>query len=333
MTEKEKKLWLDIYNLADIIYEQAPWDKLTDSNFLGYVERQSGKLYYGSVLGNGGLYKGIIIVDDDSINDYVRMMEKDFTSIQLLNYQSGIMVSFLNKKDIKDDDKIIPRELGISFNEECITFKKYEKGYLPYNLSSNDLPLLKEILENIIMLYSYVEEEKIPSPKPGEMLCRYYVDDKTGYNNVVFNILLPKEKYFALPIDEALKNVSFNQSDDDLEIELANYIPIPTGDNYCDNRYKLDLYFAITNNTKDKIIDFKLYKEADYENIYEYYNERVSDIISFIIDNYKPKTIYVRDNQTKSLLSRLGELCNIEIIMKNRLEVIDNFIDLIIKKK
>lgn len=333
MNNDEKKLWLESYKLANIILNQAPWEVLHDNNFLSYLDHSTGKLYYGSVLGNGGVYKGIFIADDKHINNYLRMYCEDFTPIQLINYQEGIMVSFLQEKDIRDDDKIIPRDLGITFDDVWITFKKYEKGYLPSNITINDLELLNKILENFIMLYSFLEDDKLPIPEEGKMLCRYFLEEKKIYNNVVFDILTPEEIYPIIDVDCSMNLENFNLSDDIIEVEFINFLPIPTGDNYCDNRYKLDLYYAITNASKDKIIDFKLFKESDYNDISIYYNERISDLINFIIDNFKPKVILVRDEMTKSLLSKLGEVCNIDIVLKNKLDVIDNFLNIIMKEK
>lgn len=328
MNKNDKNLWMNVYNLADIIYEQAPWEYLWDYNLVSYVKRETGEIYYASVLGKGGKYKGLIIVDDKHINDYLKLMEKGFSSIQLLNYQSGIMVSFIDSKDIQDDDKIIPRELGIIFNDKWITFKKYEKGYLPYNLEAGSLELLKELLEAYVMLFSYLEDKKIPLPKDKEMVCRYYLDENKGYNNVVMPLLTPDTEFPVIELDknnESLKNLS----DDELEVEFANYIPIPTGDNYADNKYKLDLYFAVANIKSAKLVDFKLFSNRDYNDLNGYYKDRALDIIN----NYKPKTIYVRDELTKSLLSDFNRVYGINIELRNSLPIIDSFIEMLIKKK
>lgn len=333
MNDIDKKLWMDVYNLADIIYEQAPWDYLWDNNLVSYVKKETGQIYYASILGKSGKYKGLVIVDDMHINDYLKLMEKGFSSIQLLNYQTGIMISYIDSKDIKDDDKIIPRELGISFNDKWITFKKYEKGYLPYNLEASSLELLKELLEAYIMLFSYLEDKKIPLPKDKEMVCRYYLDDNKGYNNVVMPLITPDNDFSTIKIpNENINNVN-DLSDEEIEVEFVNYIPIPTGDNYIENKYKLDLYFAVANVKSAKLLDFKLYSDKDYTDISIYYKDRVLDLVDFMINNYKPKTIYVRDELTKALLDDINRVYDIKIELRNSLPIIDGFIEMLIKKK
>lgn len=40
MKEKNKKLWLELYSIADKILKLEPWYKLTDNNLLMYISNK-----------------------------------------------------------------------------------------------------------------------------------------------------------------------------------------------------------------------------------------------------------------------------------------------------
>lgn len=40
MNEEDKKLWLELYNIADKILKLEPWQKLTDNNLLMYISNK-----------------------------------------------------------------------------------------------------------------------------------------------------------------------------------------------------------------------------------------------------------------------------------------------------
>ena len=57
MNEKNKKLWLELYSIADKILKLEPWQKLTDNNLLMYISNKNNDVYYFATMGGLDLYK------------------------------------------------------------------------------------------------------------------------------------------------------------------------------------------------------------------------------------------------------------------------------------
>ena len=147
MIKEEKEAWINLYEIADEAYSYAPWEYITEKEFLAFLDDKN-EIWYASILGNKKKFYGIIFINGKDINKYLEIYNNNYSAIQAFNYQIGLMVSFIKKKDLKDDELHLLNEIGISFNEDAIRFKRFEKGYLPHNLNNEDVDLLSFILNN-----------------------------------------------------------------------------------------------------------------------------------------------------------------------------------------
>lgn len=133
MKEKNKKLWLELYSIADKILKLEPWQKLTDNNLLMYISNKKD-VYYFVTMGGLDLHQGIMVFDSKEIGRDLEFFNNDYPLRTLRNYHEGILCNFCRRDNISNENKKIIEELGLKFRGTWIAFEKIEKGYEAYSL-------------------------------------------------------------------------------------------------------------------------------------------------------------------------------------------------------
>lgn len=324
-----KEKWLNLYENIDYIYDLAPWNYLNDNNLITIVDKNTSKLYYLFTLGKGGISRGLIIISEDNILDYLNIFENNFQPLQLINYQSGYMITYPNKNNVDQLDKLVPEKLGISFKDEWISIREYKKGYLPGLIKEYDIDLLVSLLDNYISIFKHIKNNEINIPDNDKMISRYYSKELKGYNNVVIERIFPEYNIDKIDIDYS-KIKGLKQRNKEYEIELFNYFPISIADNYENNNYKLNYYIAISDRLNRKILEFNLINNTDYTNYLQF---SINKLLDFFISNGIPKKVYVRDEYTKIIIKSLLADYDVEIIKNSNLYLIDSYLEMVVKKK
>lgn len=330
MNKEEKETWINLYEIADEAYEYAPWEYVDETQFLAFVDDKND-IWYASILGKAKRFYGMLFIKNKDINKYLEIYKNNFSSIQAYNYQVGLMVSFVKKKDLKDDELHLLKEIGISFNDDAIKFQKFEQGYLPHLLNLEDVENLSYILNNFMVIFKHLANKEIEGPKKGEMLARYYSNVDGLYHTSNLNFYKEEEKYDIIKIDSKIEFLN-NKKDIDLEFEFINYLPIAIGTNYQDGLYRLNKYWAIANSTENKLIKIELEDFDSYQSELDYNKKMIDKLIEFINNNFVPKSIIVRDNYSYNLLKDFGLKSGIDIRI-DKIRVIDVFIDSFMKGK
>lgn len=331
MNLEEKNDWLDLYSLCDEAFEYRPWEYVEETEFLAFLD-ENNDIWYASILGNAKKFYGIFFIKNNDINKYLEIYNNNYSSIQTFNYQVGIMVSFVKKDALKDDELHLLKELGIKFSDKAIKLQKFEKGYLPHMLNIDDVNELTYILNNFMVIFKHLKNKAVRGPKKGEMLARFYSIEDSNYKTSIVKFYKDEEKYDIINLD--FEKIDFQSEKKDIEIEFdfINYLPIAIGTNYENGKYKLNKFYAIADSTNNKMIKIEIADNVKYESIKDYNLDMVKNLIDFINHNFIPKAIIVRDNYTYNLLKEFMEKSNIEIRI-DKIRVIDVFIDSFMKGK
>ncbi|MBR4496271.1 MAG: hypothetical protein IKP12_03975 [Acholeplasmatales bacterium] len=332
MIKEDKEEWINLYTIADEAYEYAPWNYIKETEFLAFIDDKED-IWYASILGNNKKFYGIIFINNNNINKYLEIYENNYSAIQAFNYQIGLMVSFVNKKDLKDDELHLLKELGISFNDMAIKFQKFEKGYLPHLLNLEDVKKFSYILNNFMVIFKHLKNKKVLPPKKGEMLARFYSSNDLNYHTANVDFYKPEEKYDIISMDSYdLDFSSCKKKDIDIEFDFINYLPVAIGTNYSSGKYKLNKYYAFADSTNNQLIKIDIVDDNSFENENEYNKAMVNKLIEFIKTNYIPRSIIVRDNYSYNLLKEFKDKANISVKI-DKIRVIDVFIDSFMKGK
>ena len=332
MIKEEKEAWINLYEIADEAYEYAPWEYIEETQFLSFIDEKED-IWYASILGNKKKFYGMIFIKNNDINKYLEIYKNNYSSIQAFNYQVGLMVSFVKKKDLKDDELHLLKEIGISFNDDAIRLQKFEKGYLPHTLNLEDVENFSYILNNFMVIFKHLKNKNVCAPKKGEMLTRYFSKEDMNYHTANVAFYRPEEKYDIINLDLYDLNFSNCESKNiDIEFDFINYLPIAMGSNYENGKYRLNKYYAFADSTNNKMMKIEIVDDKLYDSELDYNKEMINVLISFIKNNFIPKSIIVRDNYSYNLLKEFEEKANIKVKI-DKIRVIDVFIDSFMKGK
>ena len=324
-----KEKWINLYELADELYELKPWDYSYDDKLLCYTDIRYNIISYASAMGKNGKLKGLFIFNENEINNYLFMIKNKISVYQLLNYQEGYFISYVNKKELKADEKIIPSKYNIAFNDIAICFHKYKKGYFPMQLNENDLDILLKLLPQYLYLLRHLNNNTLSfSNDNNKMITRFYDESLKGYKNTEIELILPEQYYEKFKIeDENIKRLyNMKKSQIEVEVEFTNYLPISSGDSYENDTYKIPRYFIVSDRINKKVLAFDI--EADSNNFKdnEYYKNSINKLIDLFERIGIPRKIIVRDNYIKNIITDLNLITELEL--NPSLEVSDRYFEM-----
>ena len=331
----ELELYMNFYNLCDELYEISPWQFLDEKKLLSYVDKKSNSLYYAVVIGHEAKVEGVIIINQNDINSYNYYINNIMPNLMLLNYQSGLFISYLNKEQVSPSDNVIPKKLNITFKDKWISVKMYEKGYLPYVPSYEQFENYLEILKNFIVMLKHFKDDELPKLTNDAMASRFFEKEQNRYHTVIIPKMLPSDRFYTFNLNKKdakeLKRLEHNNLN--IEIEFNNYLPIMINDNYVNDKYLLDYFYIICDHDNNKVIDYEIVERNRFETKEEMIMYSLNKLIEYFKKNGIVNSIYVRDNEMKELLGVLEKNKLTKIIVSSKLSSIDSFIDMIVRKK
>ncbi|HEX2622371.1 MAG TPA: hypothetical protein VHL11_19565, partial [Phototrophicaceae bacterium] len=210
--------WRTIFALAEQVKQLKPWAWMEESDIFGVQLPDSDQVGFVSVMGMGGehfavsIYRGVgaLFALWDFIDDFMGANPMDLMNIP------QIMIDFSSRKDTAEEDRAIYKLLKLKFrgNHDWITFRDYSPGFLPWFITSDQIPLITVALEQLL-----------------EVAPRFKVDAKTLYLDAPDNYfeeraeLMEMERQNAFPFNasaalDMLNNqpdLDFADSDDTIE--------------------------------------------------------------------------------------------------------------------
>ena len=329
----DKDMWLKLYKMAEEIQKLEPWKILWDSDLL--CVRLNDQNVYCSVMGKAGYHKSIAIIKEEHINKFVDIIDNNYPQFIILNYEECITCNYLNKDKTIDDNIDIIRDLGLQFKDEWISFENFEKGYVPGTINNKQVAFLIEVLPHFIEEFKLLNSNKLDIKfDEGQTLFRSYDENNKQWNSMITTLLLPYDKFIKLDLDPKveIQFKSVPKKNYSLEFEFLNYLPIITKDLVRGNRKMYVRTKSLAEHNSGYIFDTKLINDKDYKNKFEYYDECINYLANFIISKGIPKSIIVRDEETKYLLQDFCSKAKIKLIVSPRLKALDNLYEEMIKK-
>ena len=320
----DKDMWLKLYKMAEEIQKLEPWKILWDSDIL--CVRLNDQNVYCSVMGKAGYHKSIAIIKEEHINKFVDIIDKNYPQCMILNYEECITCNYLSKDKTIDGNIDIIKDLGLKFKNEWISFENFEKGYVPCTINNEQVAFLIEVLPHFIEEFKLLNSNKLDiNFDEGQTLFRTYDEKNKQWNSMITTLLLPYDKFIKLDLDPKIE-IQFKsvpKKDYSLEFEFLNYLPIISKDLVRGNRQMYTKVKSIAEHNSGFIFDTKLINDNNYKNEFEYYDECINYLANFIISNGRPKSIFVRDEETKYLLQDFCSKAKIKLIVSSKLKALD----------
>jgi hypothetical protein len=214
--------------------------------------------------------------------------------------------------------------LGLNFRgkNEWVYFQSFKPGYTPYILDEQQVIELTLIFEQLFMALRAVVEKKIEVDfDQGNTLFRTYDDVKGLWITFEAPIMIPQKKLVVPLIQDDLLFAKINKKKitrDEIEIDTL-YLNASINDKKFERPVQPKL-LIIADHNKGMLIEQKMLSPKD---------DAVQEILGMLVDYFmnkgKPKMIYVRDEDTRSLLSDLCERTSVTIKIKGILDAIDTF--------
>lgn len=329
MKLKDKEAWLELYDVAKKIQELEPWKYLWDMDFLVYLSDELQDVFYCSVMGKGGMHKGLAIYRGQQINKLLDMIDNNYPDKIMINYQECLNCNFLSREDTLPENREIIKELGLSFRGTWISFERFEKGYEPSPLNIKQVKDMTMLLGNFYMMLKCIIEQGIKVDfEKGQVLVRHYDKDKKLYLNYPQALFAPDQDYKTLMVsddyEKAVKQIP--QTEMELEYEFLNYLPMKIKANKeKDGRYYLPRVRIMAERKSGFVMMCDLIDKKDYKDEEEYVKESAQVLIDQFYEIGRPKAIYVRDEETKACLENIAEKAQIKLIVRPKFKFIDDF--------
>ena len=331
MNLKEKELWLELYKVAEKIQKLEPWKYLWDVDLLVYICKEMDEIFYCSVMGHGGMHKALAIYQGEQVFGFLEMAKNQVPEHVLLNYDECITCNFMRREQTLPKNREIIKELDLSFRGTWISFENFEKGYEPSPINIKQVKIMIEALKNFYMMLKaiIVNGFKVDFEN-GEVLIRFYDEDRKLFVNYPAPLMLPEKHYDKIKIDDEFVKYAMKlpKTEMEIEYEFLNYLPIKIRDNKEeDGRYYYPRARFMADRNSGVVILHDLIDKNDYENKNDYIVESVEILINNFLEMGIPKSIHVRDEETKMFLKDIADKAKIKIIVSPKLKAIDKFYD------
>ncbi len=186
-----------------------------------------------------------------------------------------------------------------------------------------------ETLKNFYMMFRAIIEQGMKAEfENGEALVRHYDKEKKLFLNYPAPLMLPEKHFDTIETESEFEKdiMKLPQTEMELEYEFLNYVPIRIRDyKEQDGRYYYPLARMIAERKSGFVISHDLIDKNEYESKSDYILESAELLINYFYKMGRPKSIYVRDEETKMYLKDILDKAKIKIIVKPKLKAIDEF--------
>ena len=328
MKLKDKELWLELYDVAEKIQKLEPWKHLWDMDLLVYISESLKDVFYCSIFGHAGMHKAVAIYQGEQVCNFLNLAESEIPANLIFNYQECLMCNFSERERTLPKNREIIKELGLSFRGTWISFENIEKGYAPSPVNMHQVKIMIDVLQNVyMMLIAIIQHGLEVNFDEGQVLQRHYDKEKKLYINFASPLIIAKKHYGIIKVnDEFEKTVmKIPQTEMEIEYEFLNFLPIKIRElQEQDGRY----YYPISRIMAERNSGFIILQNILDKNGYKNKDEYVIDCIDLLIEKIheigRPKTIYVRDEETKMYLKDVADKAKIKIVINQNLEAIDS---------
>ncbi|HEY5587328.1 MAG TPA: hypothetical protein VIK86_00070 [Candidatus Paceibacterota bacterium] len=267
-----------------------------------------------------GSYAGV-----DAINGFYYIIDNPkISSTQYIRYQNNLMCYFGSRDELSSKELKVIKDLGLKFRgkNEWIYFRSFETGYVPYILDQNQVVQLTFVFQQLYMALKYFVQGKIKVDfESGNILHRKYDDkSKLWLTSEASNIIPPRIRMTTVINDELLlvKLNKLKTTRNEIEVDTL-YLNVVINDKEFE-RPILGKPLIIADCKSGMLIDQNMLSPKDevVQNIFGIF-------INFLMQNGKPKTVYVRDEYIKDYLENLCEKIGVSLKVKGKLKAIDAF--------
>jgi len=172
MNEKDLKTWRRLYEAADLLKVQKPWELIDDYDFVTVELRGRKESAYCRVLGDlERAYMINVFESSDALFDAIYEMEHDeIPWHQNSRYINCLSVVYSDREILIPEDRKMIDLLGLKYRgrKAWPLFRTFEKGYVGMRLNVEEAARLAEVLEQLAPAIADMRAEDLELDIDGE---------------------------------------------------------------------------------------------------------------------------------------------------------------------
>ncbi len=316
--------WEKLYEVACNIKKIQPWNALWDTDIITIKLPNRNEEIFVSTMGRNGECYGIGVYpgyeEMNALSDMMSSMQNNDASDPLF-YQNCIMCYFGNRDELTTKERAIIKELGLKFRgaDNWIYFRRMKPGYYPWFLTSDEVNLMTEALQNYIMAALCVLENKFSVDfEQNETLIRVYSEERKEWINFATPMPEIPRKMLVVNEVELIERVkSMPKTKSVIEIDRV-FIPAPVQEKKTDIPYFPSLIAILERNSRECIMYDTINNDEDNAIL-------LSMMIDYIERYGKPAKIFVRNDRTACYFYDFCKKTGINLVSNQGMHYFDEF--------
>lgn len=175
--EPAMEVWGALFDAALRFKEVGCWNWMWDSDLFGVQNQTNGEIGYCCVMGRNREHFALAVyLGTEGLEKYMEIQagEVDAYSTDMLFYQKCLMVSFEDRKFLREKDFEIIKKLGLNFRgkNSWPLFRSYVPGFFPWHLTNSEADFLLDALQQTIdVALRFKKEKGLFDPPRGKDDC------------------------------------------------------------------------------------------------------------------------------------------------------------------
>lgn len=322
--ETELDQWKKLYKLTMELKELQPWGYLWDMDLITILLPDLKEPVYCSILGRNGECYGIGIYKGHQVCELMKLVNcKDVPVEQKIRYQNCLMCYFGERKELTKKELNIIKKLGLKFegSNQWICFQSFQPGYWPNTLAAEEVSFLIKVYEQLLpTLCEYSKGAIKVNFDHQETLVRSYDKGQEKWVCHCGPLQIPEEEHTHLVLEDELlvrRLKKRSMTDQILEMDLVCLgVRI---DNKEFKRPIMPILFLMLEKKSGMVIDQDMLCPNDDKR-----QILIKSLVNFILDQGRPRKIFVRDEDCGRVLWDLCQKLSIEITVSGKLELVDD---------
>ena len=324
-SEKIKKKWLRLYEVAQQISDMQPWNDFSEDDKFSYIWKDKSKTVLFSFIGESIQKCGIACYtcEEDYIRARVRLTDKNTKQEPIFMLQNALICIWDDREKLSKENYELIKELGFKPRGKgaWLHFDRYEIGYTPVSLDEKEIDFLTTAFENLVMMLRAIYEQGLdPEFDKGKNLVRWYEPKDKMYYTHPLEVNIPKgiitHPLVTVYENDLLKRVrTMRCSGYTVELDWS-YVGVVYDDNGRDTIPRMLL--AVEPKSGAVIVNEMLAPTHNQVNA-------VFNTFDYLIEKCgKPTEILICDEDIKGILADVCRKVGIKLTVKKRLSALNN---------
>lgn len=322
MTDRELKIWENLYQTAKRVAALKPWELFYDSELLCVESDEFLHPIYFSILGKSGVQKGIAVYMNPAGAYGLNKILSGYPvpEAQLVRYHDCLSMLVRGNDDLTKRDISRLNRLKLSNDKDTLYFRRYEYGYCPDLPNADECESLTKMLAMLETLLNTYIDDAIDIDFNTQMLKLSSQNNVTKIEAAELKIIAKDAYDLHVTNDSLMKRLkSRPRSMTQLELDIAFLKPAIRDDKF--RKPFPARVLLLTDAGKGTIIINEPVSPVDDE-----FGTLVTALVKYVDRVGRPKSVIIRDDYIERALADTCRRLGIELKISPELHYIDRIV-------